>query len=112
MSVSTAPRALPRPLKIGVGGPVGSGKTALVERLSRLLRDRYDMRSVHLTPEQAVQAAQDVGARITLGIHWGTFDLAEEPLGEPPTRMLAETTRRGIGPERAWILKIGETRRW
>ena len=43
MSVSTAPRALPRPLKIGVGGPVGSGKTALVERLSRLLRDRYDM---------------------------------------------------------------------
>src|SRR5262245_12433686 len=43
MSASTTPRALPRPLKIGVGGPVGSGKTALVERLSRLLRDRYDM---------------------------------------------------------------------
>jgi urease accessory protein len=35
--------ALPRPLKIGVGGPVGSGKTALVERLSRRLRERYDM---------------------------------------------------------------------
>jgi urease accessory protein len=35
--------ALPRPLKIGVGGPVGSGKTALVERLSRRLRDRFDM---------------------------------------------------------------------
>jgi urease accessory protein len=34
---------LPRPLKIGVGGPVGSGKTALVERLSRRLRERYDM---------------------------------------------------------------------
>ena len=43
MSASTTPRALPRPLKVGVGGPVGSGKTALVERLSRLLRDRYDM---------------------------------------------------------------------
>ena len=70
------------------------------------------MRSVHMTPEQAVQAAEDVGARVTLGVHWGTFDLAEEPLGEPPERMLAETTRRGMGPERAWILKIGETRRW
>ena len=70
------------------------------------------MRSVHLTPEQGVQVAEDVGARVMLGIHWGTFDLAEEPLGEPPGRMRTETARRGIGPERAWILKIGETRRW
>ncbi|HXA93927.1 MAG TPA: urease accessory protein UreG [Candidatus Dormibacteraeota bacterium] len=34
---------LPRPLKIGIGGPVGSGKTALVEALSRRLRDHLDM---------------------------------------------------------------------
>jgi urease accessory protein len=34
---------LPRPLKIGIGGPVGSGKTALVEALSRRLRDQLDM---------------------------------------------------------------------
>jgi urease accessory protein len=30
-----------RPLRIGVGGPVGSGKTALVERLCRALRDEF-----------------------------------------------------------------------
>ena len=35
--------AMPRPLKIGIGGPVGSGKTALVETLARLLRDELDM---------------------------------------------------------------------
>jgi urease accessory protein len=35
--------AVPRPLKIGVGGPVGSGKTALVETLARRLRDHFDM---------------------------------------------------------------------
>ena len=34
---------LPRPLKIGIGGPVGSGKTALVETLARRLRDHFDM---------------------------------------------------------------------
>ncbi|MBI3637895.1 MAG: urease accessory protein UreG [Candidatus Rokubacteria bacterium] len=34
---------IPKPLKIGVGGPVGSGKTALVENLCRRLRDRVDM---------------------------------------------------------------------
>lgn len=30
-------------LRIGVGGPVGSGKTALLERLCKALRDRYDI---------------------------------------------------------------------
>jgi urease accessory protein len=33
----------PRPLKIGIGGPVGSGKTALVEALSRRLKDEHDL---------------------------------------------------------------------
>ena len=42
------------------------------------------MKSVHLTPEEAVQAFIDLNARVLLGIHWGTFDLAEEPLDEPP----------------------------
>jgi urease accessory protein len=31
------------PLRIGIGGPVGSGKTALVEVLCRRLRDSYDI---------------------------------------------------------------------
>jgi len=31
------------PVKIGVGGPVGSGKTALVEALSRRLKDDYEL---------------------------------------------------------------------
>jgi len=29
------------PLRVGVGGPVGSGKTALVDRLCKHMRDRY-----------------------------------------------------------------------
>jgi len=70
------------------------------------------MKAVHTTPEEAVQVAVDLEARILLGIHWGTFDLAEEPLDEPPPRMLAEIRRRGLDSERAWIFKLGETRRW
>lgn len=70
------------------------------------------MKEVHLTPEEAVQAFLDLNARVLLGIHWGTFDLAEEPLDEPPQRMVAEARRHGIDASRAWILKIGETRRW
>ena len=70
------------------------------------------MKNVHTTPEEAVQAFLDLDAHVLLGIHWGTFDLADEPLEEPPLRMLAEVRRRGIDSERAWIFKLGETRRW
>jgi urease accessory protein len=34
------------PLRVGIGGPVGSGKTALTERLCKLLRDSYDVAAV------------------------------------------------------------------
>lgn len=70
------------------------------------------MKTVHTTPEEAVQAFIDLDSRILLGIHWGTFDLSEEPLDEPPSRMVAEFNRRHLDPEKAWILKLGETRRW
>ena len=33
--------ALSAPLRVGIGGPVGSGKTALLEQLCRTLRDKY-----------------------------------------------------------------------
>jgi len=32
-----------RPLRVGIGGPVGSGKTALVEKLCKRLRNTYDI---------------------------------------------------------------------
>jgi len=34
------------PLRVGIGGPVGSGKTALTLALCRRLRDRYDIAAV------------------------------------------------------------------
>jgi urease accessory protein len=33
----------PNPLRVGIGGPVGSGKTALCEALSKRMRDHYEM---------------------------------------------------------------------
>ena len=34
------------PLRVGVGGPVGSGKTALVDALCKRLRDHYDIAAI------------------------------------------------------------------
>jgi N-acyl-phosphatidylethanolamine-hydrolysing phospholipase D len=70
------------------------------------------MKSVHVTPEESVQAFLDLNAQTMVAMHWGTFDLAEEPLDEPPVRMIAEIQRRHIAPARALILKIGESRAW
>jgi urease accessory protein len=39
----TSTSTVPRPLKLGIGGPVGSGKTALAEALCRRLREHLDM---------------------------------------------------------------------
>ncbi len=34
------------PLRVGIGGPVGSGKTALMDALCKGLRDRYDIAAI------------------------------------------------------------------
>jgi urease accessory protein len=34
------------PLRVGIGGPVGSGKTALMDALCRAFRDRYEMAAI------------------------------------------------------------------
>ena len=73
------------------------------------------MRFSHMDPEQAFQAAVDLQARNALAIHFGTFDLADEPLDEPPKRFRDEAERRALDASRdalpdAWIFSIGEIR--
>ncbi|MGH7276683.1 MAG: MBL fold metallo-hydrolase [Candidatus Rokuibacteriota bacterium] len=70
------------------------------------------MRMTHTTPEESLRLFADVRAKAFLAIHWGTFDLADEPIEEPPARLAAEARRLGLDPERVWILKHGETRPW
>jgi N-acyl-phosphatidylethanolamine-hydrolysing phospholipase D len=70
------------------------------------------MHFVHVTPEEAFQIVQDVSARRVVAMHFGTFDLADEPLEEPPRRFRAEAERLGWGSDRALIMKVGETRSW
>jgi N-acyl-phosphatidylethanolamine-hydrolysing phospholipase D len=70
------------------------------------------MHRVHVTPEEALRIAKDVQARRAVAMHFGTFDLADEPLDEPPRRFRAGAERLGWGEDRAWIMKVGETREW
>ena len=64
----------------------------------------------HMNPEEAVEAAIAMRARRVLATHFGTFDLSDEPIDEPPRRFLAAAKAAGFAEEDRWVLKIGETR--
>jgi L-ascorbate metabolism protein UlaG (beta-lactamase superfamily) len=70
------------------------------------------MKPSHTSPEEALAALADVRGRIFVPIHWGTFDLADEPPGDPPNRLRAEARRLNLGVDRVWLLRHGETRRF
>ena len=65
------------------------------------------MRSQHMNPGDATQAFVDLGARLLVPMHWGTFKLTDEPLDEPPKLLGAEWERRKLPPQALCILPIG-----
>jgi len=65
-------------------------------------------RSVHTSPEEAVQGFVELGAQQMVPMHYGTFRLGREPMEEPLQRLEAEGKRLGI-KEKIKILAEGET---
>jgi L-ascorbate metabolism protein UlaG (beta-lactamase superfamily) len=70
------------------------------------------MRLQHMDPAEAVQAFRDLGARSMLAMHWGVFDLTDEPVDLAPRvlqRILSEEGDESF-QERIHTLAVGE--RW
>jgi len=70
---------------------------------------RYFMLPQHVDPAQAVQIHQDVKARHSIGIHWGTFQLSHEPFWEPSELLQKELQAQQMSTTDFFTLKIGET---
>jgi L-ascorbate metabolism protein UlaG (beta-lactamase superfamily) len=68
------------------------------------------MQPQHQNPEEAGRAFELLGARRLVAMHWGTFRLTDEPLGEPPERLRSWWTERGLPSEALWIPALGEAR--
>ncbi|WP_147553153.1 MBL fold metallo-hydrolase [Barnesiella propionica] len=47
----------------------------------------FMMASSHMNPEEAITAFRDLNGKIFIPMHYGTFDLSDEPLGEPIRRL-------------------------
>lgn len=70
---------------------------------------RWFMAPVHMNPDEAVRAHVDLAARQSIGMHWGTFVLTDEPVDEPP-KALAEARKRYAVAERDFrVMAHGET---
>jgi len=70
---------------------------------------RWFMAPQHMNPAEAVQAHQDLAARRSLGIHWGTFALTDEALDQPPRDLAAARSREGLSGQDFFVLPIGGT---
>lgn len=72
---------------------------------------RWFMRPVHTDPEEAVRAHLELGAARSVAMHFGTFQLTDEPIDEPATRLAAERDRRGLAADSFGVLTTGQTLR-
>ena len=51
---------------------------------------------IHMGPENAVQAHQDLAGRLLMPIHWGTFKLSYHPWKEPVERVIEAAEKDGV----------------
>jgi N-acyl-phosphatidylethanolamine-hydrolysing phospholipase D len=65
----------------------------------------------HVNPPEAVRMHLDLGARMSLGIHWGTFELTDESLDEPPRALARARAAAGVADDDFFLLAIGQTRK-
>ena len=70
---------------------------------------RWFMRPVHMNPAEAVQAHVDIGARVSLGMHFGTFQLTDEAIDEPLLALDRALDERGISDQAFTTLDFGES---
>lgn len=71
---------------------------------------RWFMAPMHINPAEAVQVHQDVKARRSVGMHWGTFKLTDEPMKEPPKALKKALEKAKISSETFFVMEHGETR--
>jgi len=69
------------------------------------------MQANHMDPDESVRVFEKLKPAMALGMHWGTFQLTFEGIGDPPRRLAAATKARGIDPGRFVTTEVGRTLR-
>jgi L-ascorbate metabolism protein UlaG (beta-lactamase superfamily) len=71
---------------------------------------QWFMKPVHMNPAEAVAAHRDLGAKYSIGMHFGTFQLSAEAIDQPLLDLALALKEQGIAESAFVTLEVGETR--
>ena len=69
---------------------------------------RWFMKGQHQNPEEAVQGHKLIRAKVSIGHHWGTFQLTNEAIDAPPKALDEARQKHGLKEEEFVVLRPGE----
>ena len=73
---------------------------------------RWFMRGAHMNPAEAVQVHRQIGARRSVAMHWGTFQLTDEGREDPPRTLAEAVEAAGVPAEDFLVLGTGGHQTW
>lgn len=73
---------------------------------------RLFMSPVHIEPRHAVKIHREVNSRLSLGMHWKTFHLSDEPMHQPPYDLFCALQEEKIPPETFLPIEPGTKINW
>jgi L-ascorbate metabolism protein UlaG (beta-lactamase superfamily) len=70
---------------------------------------RWFMTPAHMNPEEAVRVHRDLQPRVSIGMHFGTFQLTDEAIDDPLRALEKARTEGGVAPGDFRVLDFGES---
>ncbi|MDZ7692236.1 MAG: MBL fold metallo-hydrolase [Balneolaceae bacterium] len=72
-------------------------------------RPRWFMKPIHINPDEAVQIHNDLGAQQSIGMHFGTFPLADEGMLEPSADLAKARKKYDVSEDAFLTLEEGQS---
>jgi L-ascorbate metabolism protein UlaG (beta-lactamase superfamily) len=73
-------------------------------------RPGWFMSPIHVSPEESVRIHFDVGSQTSIGMHFGTFPLADDGQDDPPNDLKLAIEKHRLREEEFILLREGESR--
>jgi N-acyl-phosphatidylethanolamine-hydrolysing phospholipase D len=73
---------------------------------------RKFMSAVHVDPDEAVAIHQDTGSKLSIAMHWKTFQLGDEKLHQPPYDLYLALQKASLDPTTFRVLEPGYALNW
>jgi L-ascorbate metabolism protein UlaG (beta-lactamase superfamily) len=78
----------------------------------RAYKPNWLMSPQHMNPDEAVRAHLDLGAHLSIAMHFGTFPLSDEGIEEPVRALIEARARHCVPEERFRVPEFGRPVEW